>query len=526
VLQLRFVTNNLRPSIFMRLLACLFVVLFCSLPTQGQTVGVLQRNADRVSDGYRLFAPAAGFVTYLIDNDGYAVRTWTSAYRPGLAAKLLPGGRLLRMGSPNVPKPLDVGGAGGILEEFDWSGKLTWTYELANDSMRLHHDVTALPNGNFLVLAWKYTSISQMVALGRRRETIDNNFVLNEMILEVKPTRPAGGEIVWQWSALDNCVQDADPDASTFGAIDSAWDKIDLHIGQRNQDWLHTNGIDYNPERNEIAISIRNLNEIFIINHSTGRIVYRWGNPRNYGRGIANDQRLWFQHAPRWVRQGRPGFGNITIFSNNVGRNGMPPFTSSVEEITPPLDANGNYIVPEHPFAFEPRTPTWRFDPRQSIAQFYSPNVSGAERLPNGNTLICLGNSGMLYEVTQDSTIVWAYRSPHGMSGPVRQGEMPQNNMFFYCPWYAADGPELAGQTLTPMGRIEDGPLSVLDTPQQRAWVVTEGTLVISEFLDLPRRFSSFDLLGRFLGSIVAQPGLASQRIPLPQGSFIVIQSD
>lgn len=509
----------------MYVIAVLLVVIQCTWVTSAQTVGVLQRDPARVSNGYRLLAPVAGSVTYLIDNEGYAVRTWTSAYRPGQAAMLLPGGRLLRTGNPNTPRPLDVGGAGGILEEYDWDGNLTWTFELANDTMRLHHDVTMLPNGNVLALLWQRIPSARMVALGREAASMSAPFVLDEVIVEIRPTRPVGGEIVWRWSALENAVQDRVPGAPTYGVIEENWDKIDMYRGLQNQDWLHANGVDYHPERDEIALSVRNLSEILIISRSTGRIVYRWGNPQNYGRGIPNDQRIWYQHNAQWVRPGRPGEGNITIFSNNVGRGSMPPFTSSVEEITPPLDAEGNYIVPAVPFAFDPPEPTWRYDPRQSVQQFFAPNVSGADRLPNGNTLICLGNQGTLYEVTPDSTIVWMYRNPHGNNGPVRQGEMPTNNMLFTVPWYDANGEELAGKTLNRMGRIEEGPLSVHESTTNTSWLVADGYLTIIDASDRPRHFNAYDVVGRHLGSVIVPQGAGPQRVALPRWSFIVSEA-
>ena len=37
---------------------------------------------------------------------------------------------------------------------------------------------------------------------------------------------------------------------------------------------------------------------------------------------------------------------------------------------------------------------------------------SGAQRLPNGNTLICSGTDGTLFEVTAEKDIVWKYVNP------------------------------------------------------------------------------------------------------------------
>ena len=44
--------------------------------------------------------------------------------------------------------------------------------------------------------------------------------------------------------------------------------------------------------------------------------------------------------------------------------------------------------------------------------RFSSSNISGAQRLPNGNTLITEGANGRLFEVTKERQIVWEYIYP------------------------------------------------------------------------------------------------------------------
>ena len=44
--------------------------------------------------------------------------------------------------------------------------------------------------------------------------------------------------------------------------------------------------------------------------------------------------------------------------------------------------------------------------------RFFSTNISGAQRLPNGNTLITAGAGGRMFEVTREGTIVWEYMYP------------------------------------------------------------------------------------------------------------------
>ncbi|MNV80307.1 hypothetical protein D3C71_1739040 [compost metagenome] len=45
--------------------------------------------------------------------------------------------------------------------------------------------------------------------------------------------------------------------------------------------------------------------------------------------------------------------------------------------------------------------------------KFYSPYISSAQRLPNGNTLITEGSNGRLFEVTEEYEVVWEYISPY-----------------------------------------------------------------------------------------------------------------
>jgi hypothetical protein len=50
-------------------------------------------------------------------------------------------------------------------------------------------------------------------------------------------------------------------------------------------------------------------------------------------------------------------------------------------------------------------------------AGFFSTNISGAQRLPNGNTLITEGAGGRVFEVTPDSKIVWEFMNTLGANG-------------------------------------------------------------------------------------------------------------
>jgi hypothetical protein len=75
-----------------------------------------------------------------------------------------------------------------------------------------------------------------------------------------------------------------------------------------------------------------------------------------------------------------------------------------------PVDSSGRYAR-EPGKAFGPKEAVWSYSaPKKS--DFYAFFISGAHRLPNGNTMICSGPNGTLFEVTPDKRMVWKYVNP------------------------------------------------------------------------------------------------------------------
>src|SRR5678815_4211721 len=145
------------------------------------------------------------------------------------------------------------------------------------------------------------------------------------------------------------------------------------------------------------------MDEMYVIDHSTttaeaaghtggnsgrgGDLLYRWGNPVAYGAGTEADQQLFGQHDAQWIPAGSPGAGNILIFNNGLDRPAGQ--FSTIEEITPPVDAQGNYALTPGS-AYGPALPSWNYTAAIPTS-FSSDHISGTQRLPNGNTLICDG---------------------------------------------------------------------------------------------------------------------------------------
>ena len=474
----------------------ILIAALVSIPLMAQrTVGVLTHDSTRAFKGYTLLAPIPATMTYLIDNDGQVVNVWKANNPTGQVAMLLDDGSLLRTAAPQS-QWMQGGGAGGMVELYSWSGERLWQYTHLSITARAHHDVEVLPNGNILMLVWESHSRDEAIAQGRPSARLTENALWSERVIEVKRTGPTTGEVVWSWSSWDHMIQDVDPSKPNYGVVADNPERININAGGTRSDWLHANSVRYNAKRDEVMISIHNLNEIWIISRKSGDIVYRYGNPMNYKRGTQQNQVLFGQHDARWLTDTR-----VMIFNNGNGRFGGNG--SSVDEIDLPLNEDGTYRR-DPTSAFAPAAPIVVYPPTISTS-FYAQNISGATRLPNGNTLSCLGPSGVLVESTPDGDEVWRYVNPVGMNGVVSQGQTPRNNMVFKTYRYGLDHPAFAGRTLTPRGRLEEGPLSVGEVIEHMG--ITYELDIVNDRVVVTNNnvqrvvISCYDLRGAFLGT-------------------------
>jgi hypothetical protein len=472
------------------------------------TVGLISHDVAAAFQGYTLFAPSNSTTTYLVDMAGDRVRSWQSTLTP-LTAELLPDGSLIRAGrvlTQGVPPSQAkqwAPGTSGRIEKFDWDGTPTWSYTLATPDEHLHHDFEVKPNGNVLMITWERKTYAEAVQAGRRPNDVPVapgtggvRELWPDSIIEVRPNAPApgetfaeGGEIVWRWDLWDHLVQNVDRTKDNYGNVARSPHKIDINyyvkgtgMGGVPSDWTHFNSIDYNPELEQIIVSPREFSEFWIIDQSTtteearggtggrsgkgGDILFRWGNPAAYKRGTWRNQQLFYQHDPKWIEPGLPGAGNILVFDNGWSQTSQRPSFSRVLEIARPDDGTGRYKSPTA------RTPVvWQYssNPR---SDFFARIISGAQRLPNGNTLINEGTEGRFFEVTRRKRIVWEYRNPvvaTGHSGVLRQGERPPinqlilgmkipgvfTNMVFRAYRYGTNFSGFVGRDLLSQGPIE-----------------------------------------------------------------------
>jgi hypothetical protein len=423
-------------------------------------------NDPRAFQGYTLINTMNSKKAYLIDMWGKVVHTWTADCDSVHCAYMLENGHLLRPATLNgVDKFGGAPGAHGRIQEYSWDGQLVWDFTFMSDKQLFHHDLTRLPNGNIIMIVWDKKNTEEAIAAGRKKELV-SNYLLPDSLVEVKPTGKTTGKVVWEWRLWDHLVQDHDATKANYGDVTSHPELVDInyvedsmapvlakkdglsklksigYVGSPksraervNPDWTHANAVAYNANLDQIMVSVHEFSEIWIVDHSTttaeaaghsggrygkgGDILYRWGNPRVYRAGSVADQRLFAQHDAQWIPRGLPGEGHLLVFNNGPKR---PDGTySSIDEIVLPVDEKGRY--PHNVgTAFGPDKPIWSYSaPKKS--DFYSSFISGTHRLPNGNTEVCSGANGTVFEVTPDKQMVWKYVNP--AKGGIRPGGPP-----------------------------------------------------------------------------------------------------
>lgn len=456
----------------------------------------LKEKTAAATAGYVFFTTLPSDTTYMINMDGQVVHTWSSDYGPSGWTYLKDNGNLMRGGrDPETPR-FDGGGRGGYFEEYNWEGDLVWQYKLSSSENLAHHDIAIMPNGNILAVSWEGKTTEEAIAAGRKPDLIPKAGVWPDMVVEYKPQGDNEAEVVWEWHIWDHMVQDFDANQQNYGVVTDHPELMDINnvdipepITQeqlekrrannganpndtpenQGSDLYHINAINYNVDLDQIVMSSPHLDEVFIIDHSTttqeaaghmggrwgkgGDLLYRWGNPENYDKGDSTDRVLGGQHDVKWIETGLPGEGKLMVFNNNVNVPWGKPGYSAVLEITTPLTESEYELGPDGKYG--PSEPSWSYIAKDTVS-FFSPFISGAHRMSNGNTFITQGAKGRYFEVTPSGEVVWDYWTPYAGYVRMADGTTPQPvGPNFYATFRAthvpANHPALAGRTLEPL---------------------------------------------------------------------------
>jgi len=464
-------------------------------------------NTGDVASGYVLYSPLTSGRTFLLDTKGQVVHSWDSDYKP-CSVYLLPDGRLLRPGRDPDAVGFQAGGAMGLLEMYSWEGERLWHWKLSDDGQILHHDIEPLPNGNLLANGWELITPEEARAAGRREDLLPEEGLWSDFIVEIEPLPPDDARIVWRWRVWDHLIQNVDPSLPNYADPVANPHRLDINAGgppleidadqlaqlqalgyvptpdeeeeeagngsedaegdeeeeELRPDWIHVNAVDWHPTLDQIALTAPELGEVWIIKRPrsteegagpAGDILYRWGNPSIYGRGPAEHKRLFYPHDVQWIPAGYEQAGQLTIFNNGSDR--PEGEWSSVEQIEPPLAADGTYsLMDGQPYG--PAELSWHYR-AQEPESFFARAISGAHRLANGNTFVTTGPDGRLFEIDQQGETVWEFWNPYGadlrnpnMHGRrQRAGDPRQAYGIWRARKYPPDHPALADRQLEPI---------------------------------------------------------------------------
>lgn len=377
-------------------------------------------NAQKWGD-YTFYSVQNTNAAYLLDTNNAVFKTWTFSSAPtGYSSYLMPGGDMFR--SVKVSNStFQGGGQTGKIQKVSYTGTILWNFQYSNSSYAMHHDFCPMPNGNVLLICYELKTAAEVSAAGGS----SNIAMWPEKIVEVKPTGLTTGEVVWEWHVWDHLVQSVNSAKANYQtSIVEHPELLNINYKQ-SKDWIHMNGIDYNPILDQIVVSSHNLNEWWVIDHSTttaeaashsggnggkgGDFLYRWGNPAAYG--ATGTAILNVTHDAHWIPEGTPNAGRLVGYNNR----GVSNSASAVDQIDPPR-VDYNYTK-SGTSAYLPSTYATRH-----ACNGYSSNMSNSLQLPNGNTFVCMATSGYMYEVNPAGNIIWSKTA----SGTVAQAQRYQ----------------------------------------------------------------------------------------------------
>lgn len=349
-----------------------------------QKLGLTEHDPKRATPGFTLFTPLVQRATYLLNMAGEVVHSWDLPAQAGNYTQLLPNGNLFAATYTDAgPKWFNA--KGGLMQEIDWDGNVVWEYTDDNQ----HHDFRRLENGNTIYLAWELMPKEAAAKVTSGRPGTDRkDGIWCDYIREVNPA----GETVWEWHAHEHM------DPETFPLPPTA----------PRAEFAHANTLAPTPDGN-VIVSWRHNDLCAVVDRETG--AFKWSR-QNHGWGGQHDVQILDN-------------GHVMLFANG-GNYAGGRFSRVLE-----MDMESDEVV-------------WSYQgtPRYT---FYSPHISGAQRFANGNTLICEGQWGRIFEVTSAGDIVWEYVSPYFVTGEAKP-EDADSNCVFRAYRYAADGPEIQGR--------------------------------------------------------------------------------
>ncbi len=427
-----------------------FAVTFSSvLVLAGPSVfptGTTIFDPARTWSGFTVLSPLAGQTVIVLDMNGKIVKQWDGYNNSaGGPARVLPNGDVIAAAGarPGRQESLE-------LVQRDFAGTVVWRLDRNEEvptadgktmqSLRQHHDWQRedFPAGYYSPDATPARSGSNTLVLShtdRRVPGVAGEVLLqDDRIIEVSPT----GQVLWQWSAGDHIeefgfsprARTSIRDARAGGAGRGDGRQGGARPGGPGRgaapggavagpaafDWLHLNSATYlGPNKwfdagdkrfapNHVIVSSREASLLAIIARD-GSIVWRLGPNFLESDALRAIGQIIGQHHAHLIPKGLPGAGNLLVFDNG-GASGYGEPTGTAPRGTGVWARPSSRVLEIDPVTL---AVVWSYT---AGAQFFSSNISGMQRLPNGNTLITEGAGGHVFEVTSDRQILWEYMNP------------------------------------------------------------------------------------------------------------------
>lgn len=418
----------------------------------------INRNIQKISDSVRIYNDGCceGYTLIgtmngpdfsdvkLVNMKGKTVNKWNNIFP--FPAKMFPDGEIL-VGKHTESSTHNEGDIKEVTQ-LDWEGNVIWNFsdmfEYGNGkSARQHHDFQRqgnpvgyyapgqnfIPQGNTLILGHVDANNSE----------ITNKTLQDDVIYEVDWEGNSTGFI---WYANEHFDE--------FGFSKEAKESIYKHPGLsrpnvwwwwianlqgfKDNDLFHINSVSrlgknkwyekdpinysiFNP--NNLIIDSRHANFIVIIDYDTGSIVWKVG--PDYSSNTAEGKKIGQivgPHNAHMIPKGLPGEGNILVFDNGgaAGYGRVPG--------QPNKYRNYSRVIEFNPVTLDV---AWEYENKKTEKiglsfllcselikwgknhHFYSPYISSAQRLPNGNTMITEGYAKRVFEVSPEKEIVWDY---------------------------------------------------------------------------------------------------------------------
>ena len=380
--------------------------------------GTTNYNPARAWNGFTVLSTLDTPAVLVIDMNGRTVKRWDGFnVSAGGPAMVLPGGVLVAPAGAHPGHQEST-----ALVAADFAGSELWRFDRAEEiaidgqhewSARQHHDwqPANFPAGYYSPAFTPKPADGKTLLLTHTSHSdpsVAPALLEDDRLVEID----AAGQVTWQWRAADH--------VDALGFAPPARAAI-ARLGARDgYDWLHMNAARYlGPNRwhdagdarfhpDNVIVSSRQASLVAIVARD-GSIAWRLGPDFSASPALAAIGQVIGQHDAHLIPPGLPGAGNLLLFDNG-GASGFGDPSPISPQGNSIYQRAGSRVLEIDPVSL---ALVWSY----TAPNFFSTNISNAQRLANGNTLITEGAPGRVFEVTAAKDTVWEFMNPPGEGG-------------------------------------------------------------------------------------------------------------